>query len=276
MWKKISQERNLLACILFPPLQLCQDNLGLGFTVEACLPFKNCEMDYKSRDSLVSLFTALILFADCTTVYRMGKKESGLYCIDINIKGPVNVFCDMATDGGGWTVIQRRKDGSVDFHRNWANYKLGFGNLTGEFWLGNDKIHELTSNGNTELRVELEDWDGNTAYAKYGIFKVADESKKYKLTVGSYSGTAGDALTTYHNGNPFTTRDRDNDKHSSKNCANIRPGAWWFVACLESHLNGQFSQKTVKLNGIVWKEWKKNTFSLKTSQMMIRRPSTVD
>ena len=98
------------------------------------------------------------------------------------------VFCDQTTAGGGWTVFQKRLDGSVDFYRNWNDYKDGFGDLNGEFWLGLDKIHRLTSNKKNTLRVDLEDFEGNTRYAEYKMFGVMDENDKYKLILGSYSG----------------------------------------------------------------------------------------
>ena len=101
----------------------------------------------------------------------------------------------MKTDGGGWTVFQRRQDGSVDFYRNWVDYEEGFGNLSGEFWLGLSKVHRLTSNGtNHSLRVDLGDFESNTAYAQYSTFSIGDDLTKYTLNVGGYSGTAGDAL----------------------------------------------------------------------------------
>ena len=98
------------------------------------------------------------------------------------------MFCDQTTDGGGWTVFQKRTDGSIDFYRDWANYKNGFGNLNGEFWLGLDKIHRLTSSDNFKLRVDLKDWQGQSRFAKYTSFTIASEGNKYKLNVGSYSG----------------------------------------------------------------------------------------
>ena len=98
-------------------------------------------------------------------------------------KGSFNVYCDMRTDGGGWTVFQRRQDGSVDFYRGWNDYKSGFGQLTAEFWLGNDKIHRLTAARPSSLRVELEDWNGVRVLAKYGKFNIGDEQVKYRLEV---------------------------------------------------------------------------------------------
>ena len=97
------------------------------------------------------------------------------------------MFCDQTTAGGGWTVFQKRLDGSVDFYRGWADYKNGFGNLNGEFWLGLDKIHRLTNTKN-RLRVDLEDTTGKTAHAQYDMFAVTSERTKYQLSLGSYSG----------------------------------------------------------------------------------------
>ena len=105
----------------------------------------------------------------------------------------MRVLCDMTTDGGGWTVFQRRLDGSVDFYRGWKSYKNGFGNPNGEVWLGNDNLHRLTAAGDVTLRVELEDFGGDSRYAEYTTFKVADEGDKYRLLIGGYSGTAGDS-----------------------------------------------------------------------------------
>ena len=110
----------------------------------------------------------------------------------------------METDGGGWTVFQRRQDGSVDFYRNWTDYEDGFGNLTGEFWLGLGKINRLTKEQSNTLRVDLGDFDGNTSYAQYTTFSVGNSTTEYTLTVGGYSGTVKDSLA-YHNGRNFST-----------------------------------------------------------------------
>ena len=187
----------------------------------------------------------------------------------------------METDGGGWTVFQRRQDGSVDFYRYWTDYENGFGNLTGEFWLGLSKIHRLTKEGSNTLRVDLGDFEGNTSYANYSTFSISDGSTEYILTVGGYSGTAGDGLitdSTYtiahnHNGMKFSTRDNDNDKDSG-NCANYWNGAWWFNVCFQSHLNGPYYTNPTGAGtwrGIIWYDWKGNDYTLKFTEMKTRR-----
>ena len=94
----------------------------------------------------------------------------------------------MTTSGGGWTIFQRRIDGSVDFYREWNSFKKGFGTLCNEFWLGLEKINRLTESGQNVLRVDMEDFENETVYAEYKIFDVSDEADKYKLTIGRYSG----------------------------------------------------------------------------------------
>ena len=124
----------------------------------------------------------------CTRLLKDGFTSNGVYTINPDGGKPIPVLCDMTTDGGGWTVFQRRLDGSVDFYRDWKAYKEGFGSLSGEFWLGNDNLHRLTNANDVMLRVDLEDFEGNITYAEYKTFKVADEADKYRLTLGEYSG----------------------------------------------------------------------------------------
>ena len=111
-----------------------------------------------------------------------------MYKINADGLGAFDAFCDQSTAGGGWTVFQKRLDGSVDFYRVWADYKQGFGHLSGEFWLGLDKIHRLASSGRYKLRVDLEDFAGNTVYAEYDALDVKSEEINYQLSLGSYSG----------------------------------------------------------------------------------------
>ncbi|KAJ8311611.1 hypothetical protein KUTeg_010966 [Tegillarca granosa] len=140
----------------------------------------------------------------------------------------------MKTDGGGWTVIQRRFNGNTDFYRTREEYKHGFGKRSEEYWLGNDRIHLLTKLNSYKLRVDMEDFKDVHKYASYSSFSVGSESSGYVLNVGGYKGTAEDSLK-YHNGRKFTTKDKDNDIHKS-NCAVITKGAWWHVPSLESCL----------------------------------------
>ena len=117
-----------------------------------------------------------------------------MYTINPDGGKPIPALCDMTTAGGGWTVFQRRLDGSIDFFRDWKSYKEGFGSLSGEFWLGNDNLHRLTDANDVMLRVDLEDFEGNITYAQYNTFKVAHEADNYSLTLGEYNGTAGDSF----------------------------------------------------------------------------------
>ena len=125
---------------------------------------------------------------DCAELYKSGKTASGVYTIHPDNSTAFEVYCDQTTDGGGWTVFQKRLNGSVDFYRDWKEYKNGFGRVDGEFWLGLDDIHRLTSQSCNVLRVDLEDFSQGTAYAAYDRFVVEDESKNYKLNLGVYSG----------------------------------------------------------------------------------------
>uniref|UniRef100_A0A1X7ULB3 Fibrinogen C-terminal domain-containing protein n=1 Tax=Amphimedon queenslandica TaxID=400682 RepID=A0A1X7ULB3_AMPQE len=179
------------------------------------------------------------------------------------------VYCDMETDGGGWTVFQRRQDGSVDFYRYWTDYENGFGDLTGEFWLGLSKIHRLTKEGSNTLRVDLGDFGGNTRYANYSTFNVSDGSTEYILTVEGYSGTAGDSLISPHNGKKFSTRDNDNDGYSG-NCPKLGNGAWWYNNCYRSNLNGRYFKTITSGNpAINWISWKDQ--GLKFTEIKTRR-----
>ena len=179
----------------------------------------------------------------------------------------------METDGGGWTVFQRRMDGSQNFYLYWKNYTLGFGKLDKEFWLGLNEIHRLTTSGvNSSLRVDLEDFYGYKRFANYSVFSVANPLTQYEVTVGGYRGNAGDSLT-YHNGMKFSTRDRDNDRLSRQNCAQQYKGAWWYHSCLRSNLNGLylFGHHSSYADGVNWYHWKGFRYSFKYTEMKVRR-----
>jgi len=140
-----------------------------------------------SDNTIVNFDFFFSIGKNCAELYKSGQTISGVYTIDPDGSGAFDVFCDQTTAGGGWTVFQKRLDGSVDFYRSWADYKNGFGNLNGEFWLGLDKINRLTKTKN-RLRVDLEDTAGKTAYAEYDMFAVSSGKTKYQLSIGSYTG----------------------------------------------------------------------------------------
>uniref|UniRef100_A0A3Q2VHQ5 Si:ch211-157b11.8 n=1 Tax=Haplochromis burtoni TaxID=8153 RepID=A0A3Q2VHQ5_HAPBU len=189
---------------------------------------------------------------DCAEIYTLGIKENGIYTIQPDLNGPaLEAKCDMETAGGGWTVIQNRQDGSVDFNRTWQEYREGFGNLQGEHWLGNAALHALTSSGQHQLRIELEDWHQQRRQATYSNFKVASE----------YSGDAGNALSYSkrynHDGRSFSTADRDYDRYVSGSCGQYYGAGWWFDACLAANLNGRYYRGRYSgvTNGIYWGTW---------------------
>ena len=177
----------------------------------------------------------------------------------------------METDGGGWTVFQRREDGSVDFDRNWAEYEAGFGALDHESWLGLSKIHRLTEAGVSNiLRVDLGDDQGDTAYATYSTFNIGDSSTEYTLTIAGYSGTANDSMSNSNNVK-FSTRDNDNDQYGD-NCATTSEGAWWYNQCsTDANLNGVYQDSAViGDNSVSWYPLKGNMESLQFVEMKLR------
>lgn len=144
---------------------------------------------------------------------------------------PFYVRCDDTVYGGGWLIIMDRFNGDLNFQRNWAEYKMGFGNLAGEFFIGLEKLHALTSSNVHELLIALEDFDGEQRQARYSLFAIGSEKEFYALNLlGSYTGDAGDSLT-YHAGSKFSTYDNDNDGCPDCNCAQAHNGAWWYNWC---------------------------------------------
>ncbi|XP_030391437.1 ficolin-1-like [Gopherus evgoodei] len=207
----------------------------------------------------------------CKELLARGNTLSGWYTVYSSDCTAMTVLCDMATDGGGWTVFQRRADGSVDFFRDWDSYKRGFGNQQMEFWLGNDNIHLLTSQGNNELRIDLMDSETKKYFAKYESFQILGESENYKMILGDFlNGTAGDALT-YHRNMMFSTKDRNNGLNSV-NCAESYEGAWWFNDCLQSNLNGRYllGEHENPRHGVFWSTGKGDRYSLNRSEIKFR------
>ncbi|XP_045688539.1 angiopoietin-4 isoform X1 [Phyllostomus hastatus] len=220
-----------------------------------------------------SVVAAEQVFQDCTDIQRFGANASGIYTIRVaNMTEPRKVFCDMDTNGGGWTLIQRREDGSVNFQRKWKDYKQGFGDPAGEHWLGNELVHQLTSRAAYSLRLELQDWEGNKAYAQYEHFQLGSEEQLYRLSLSGYSGSAGHQSSLVLQGTNFSTQDADNDNCLCK-CAQMLSGGWWFDACGLSNLNGIYypaHNHVRKLNGIRWHYFQGASYSLHATRMMVR------
>ncbi|XP_048755856.2 ficolin-2-like [Ostrea edulis] len=239
----------------------------------SCLPGEKCVRLSSSRTHCIRDDYAP---ADCTAIYRMESSlPSGLYQIKIPAIGYLNVFCEMKTDGGGWTVFQRRLDGSEDFYRTWSEYKNGFGNLTSEFWLGNDKLHYLLSQGEYEFRVDMGDFNNQTRYVKYTTITIGNEASKYVISLTGFSGNVDDCFTS--SGQPinnmkFSTKDQDNDVYSGS-CAVKFSSGWWHRHCHCSNPNGLYlAGATVTFaDGITYHPWHTHYYSLKNIQLMVRK-----
>nr|XP_012596524.2 tenascin-X isoform X1 [Microcebus murinus]XP_012596525.2 tenascin-X isoform X1 [Microcebus murinus]XP_012596527.2 tenascin-X isoform X1 [Microcebus murinus] len=190
-----------------------------------------------------------------TTIFLSGNREQ-----------PLNVFCDMETDGGGWLVFQRRVDGQTDFWRDWEEYAHGFGNISGEFWLGNEALHSLTKAGDYSMRVDLRAGD-EAVFAQYDSFRVDSAAEYYRLHLEGYHGTAGDSMS-YHSGSVFSARDRD-PNNLLISCAVSYRGAWWYRNCHYANLNGLYGS-TVDHQGVSWYSWKGFEFSVPFTEMKLR------
>ncbi|XP_034473370.1 fibrinogen-like protein 1 [Drosophila innubila] len=176
-----------------------------------------------------------------------------------------SVPCDSSLAGSGWTVIQRRKDGSENFNRNWTDYRQGFGDLRGEFFIGLEKLHLITKSQNHELYIYMRDFENQVRYARYNKFFIGDEKDLYEIkSLGTYSGDAQDSMDPHKN-MKFSTPDRN-----SNTCAKGYKSGWWFHSCYTSNLNGIYDKNATKINdpGIKWNNW--HTKSLKFVQMMIK------
>ncbi|KAM9845239.1 angiopoietin-related protein 4 [Aulostomus maculatus] len=220
--------------------------------------------------------------SDCHELFLRGETSSGVYTIQPVSAEPFKVFCEMTADGG-WTVIQRRQDGSVDFDQLWAAYEKGFGSLNGEFWLGLEKIHSITKDGGYILNINLSDW-GNDLATVLLPFQLGGEETKYSLQIketGTFSTLESSLGADATTGLPFSTRDQDNDQKNDTNCAKHLSGGWWFSNCGHSNLNGRYfqspppKQRHQRKQGIFWKTWRGRYYPLKSSVMMIAPAATI-
>uniref|UniRef100_A0A4W5KXC9 Tenascin C n=1 Tax=Hucho hucho TaxID=62062 RepID=A0A4W5KXC9_9TELE len=205
---------------------------------------------------------------DCSQALLNGDTTSGIYTIYLGGEEsqPIQVYCDMTTDGGGWMVFLRRQSGKLEFFRNWKNYTGGFGDINAEFWFGLANLHKMTTAGQYELRVDLRD-NGESAYAQYDKFTIAEPRSRYKIHIGGFSGTAGDSMT-YHQGRPFSTYDNDNDI-AVTNCALSYKGAFWYKNCHRVNLMGRYGDDSHS-KGINWFHWKGHEHSIQFAEMKIR------
>ncbi|CAF3329821.1 unnamed protein product [Rotaria socialis] len=214
-------------------------------------------------------------FMDCSEVYLAGKRTSGMYEIwPRTSPKPFRVFCDMDTDGGGWTVLQRRGDYNQqsNFFVTWSSYKRGFGDLNRDFWLGNEKIHALTNQDEYRLHIDMEDFNDQSRFVDYEWFFVTDEQTKYTLNLGRYmtTSTGGDSLS-YNRGMRFTTRDQDNDQSMSGQCAENYKSGWWHAGCTLANLNGLYLRgNDSTATGVFWNNWLGAKYSLKSCAMKVR------
>ncbi|KAJ8023919.1 Tenascin-R [Holothuria leucospilota] len=255
-----------------------------------------CAVDFTGEQCTLSTHYDGVA-SSCKAYLDAGHTTSGVLQIDPDGQGQFDVYCDMDTDGGGWTlfqpllqpshvecrvryhhdrayflrslVLQKRFDGSVDFYRSWSDYVNGFGSVSGEYWLGLEKLYRMASSTKT-LRVDLTDWNWSSYYAQYNFY-IHNSGDRYRGYFSSYSGTAGDSLS-YHNGYRFSTYDYDSDNYGG-NCASSYHGAWWYNACHHSNLNGKYvngGSTSENAVGAVWYHLHGHNYALMLIEMKIR------
>lgn len=216
--------------------------------------------------------SADVAFRDCSDL--PDGSPSGVYIVTPGLAHRAPVYCDQETDGGRWTVIQRRADivPHVNFFRIWDDYKWGFGFLEGEHWWGLQNVWRMTLplDRSYELRIDLEDFEGGRRFAVYGNFRISSEADGYRLFATNFAGDAGDSLVRQI-GARFSTRDRELGVPAT-NCAETFKGAWWYKDCHDSNLNGLYlgGLHTTAGEGINWRTWLGYNYSLKHVEMKIR------
>ncbi|KRF98480.1 uncharacterized protein Dwil_GK28265 [Drosophila willistoni] len=144
---------------------------------------------------------------------------------------PFPALCNGDLDGGGWIVIQKRFDGSINFNRSWTEFRNGFGQLHGEFFIGLDKLHHITNTQPYELYIQVEEFMGEAGFASYDNFKIGNEASQYKLeSLGDFRGTLSNQMM-FGMKQKFTTYDHQNDQTRYIDCDPEWFGAWWHKDC---------------------------------------------
>uniref|UniRef100_A0A3Q3IV58 Fibrinogen C-terminal domain-containing protein n=1 Tax=Monopterus albus TaxID=43700 RepID=A0A3Q3IV58_MONAL len=207
--------------------------------------------------------------SDCSELFNRGERVSGVYTIRPNGSEPFMAFCDMTY---GATVIQRRRDGSVNFDQTWEKYENGFGDFQGEYWLGLRKIYSLATQGNSVLHIQLEFWKQGRCFVKYRFY-LNGAGSNYTIHLTHLSGNLPDPMSN-HTGMKFSTKDRDNDNLQDSNCAHDYRGGWWFNACGDINLNGRYfymrrKGRSERRRAIWWKLSRKVSYSLRLTQISV-------
>ncbi|XP_055942892.1 techylectin-like protein isoform X2 [Argiope bruennichi] len=193
--------------------------------------------------------------SDCFEILASGRNKSGIYILwprEFPTERPLKAYCDMDTDGGGWTVIQRRGKFPFqqDFNKDWERYKNGFGKLTEEFWLGNENIRVLCLRG-CKIRFDLQEEKGGRFFAVYEDFSLS--STNYRIDISGYSGNVTDTMQ-YHNQYEFSTKDKGNT-----GLANEYQSGWWHRQNGVCNLNGVYKPGKSSTQYVNW--WKRDNLA---------------
>ncbi|XP_023170914.2 fibrinogen-like protein 1 [Drosophila hydei] len=259
-------------------IELLKDDAAVKSQIILNMEIKTKDITERLKNNLENFETTTKLEFEANSCVPF-PDSSEVHVIKVDDGDAFAVSCDSSLAGPGWTVVQRRLDGSIKFDRNWLEYQEGFGNLSGEFFIGLEKLHRLTTSQPHELYVHLTDFNNDSSHAYYDRIVVADESEDYALSeLGEYSGNAGDSMRDNEH-QKFTTFDRDNDQ-SEFNCAETCLGGWWYNNCGLSNLNGRYTRRDEYYDnseyGIFWDEWQGPGYTLQSVQIMIRPKNLTD